>query len=298
MAVSQLGYLGFEVKDLAAWEKFATQVLGLTVADRRADGALLLRMDGHAYRFIVEPGAADDLSLLGWEIADEPTLLALAATLREAGTDVTEAPPADAAARRVARLFRFRDPSGIPSELYCGPTLAADAFTSPVVRSGFVADALGLGHLVVTATDRDASRAFYTKLMGFRPSDRIVADVHGYKADIEFLHTNPRHHSLAFGDAQRKRLHHFMLEARTMDEVGLAFDRALKGGVRIMQTLGRHPNDRMFSFYAKTPSGFQFEFGWGGREIDDATWQTTQYDHISEWGHPPPQFLAPPPPQK
>ena len=37
-----------------------------------------------------------------------------------------------------------------------------------------------------------------------------------------------------------------------------------------MQTLGRHPNDRMFSFYAKTPSGFQFEFGWGGREVDDA----------------------------
>jgi 2,3-dihydroxybiphenyl 1,2-dioxygenase len=165
------------------------------------------------------------------------------------------------------------------------------------VRGGFVADELGLGHLVITATDRDASRAFYTELLGFRATDRIIADVHGYKADIEFFHTNARHHSLAFGDAQRKRLHHFMVEARTMDEVGLAFDRALKGGIRIMQTLGRHPNDRMFSFYAKTPSGFQFEFGWGGREVDDATWQTTQYDQVSEWGHHPPQFLAPPPPQ-
>ena len=48
-----------------------------------------------------------------------------------------------------------------------------------------------------------------------------------------------------------------------MDDVGLAFDRALRGGVRITQTLGRHPNDRMFSFYAKTPSGFHFELGWG-----------------------------------
>jgi 2,3-dihydroxybiphenyl 1,2-dioxygenase len=295
--ISQLGYLGFEVKDLAAWEKFATQVLGLTVADRRADGALALRMDGHAYRFLIEPGAADDLALLGWEVADEATLLALAAKLREAGTDVTEAPAADVEARRVQRLFRYRDPSGIPSELYVGPTLAADAFVSPLVRAGFVADALGLGHLVITATDRDASRKFYTELLGFRASDRIIADVHGYKADIEFLHTNARHHSLAFGDAQRKRLHHFMVEARVMDEVGLAFDRALRGGVRIMQTLGRHPNDRMFSFYAKTPSGFQFEFGWGGREIDDSTWQTTLYDHVSEWGHHPPQFLAPPPPQ-
>jgi 2,3-dihydroxybiphenyl 1,2-dioxygenase len=210
---------------------------------------------------------------------------------------VSEGSRDDAAARGVKRLFRYRDPSGIPSELYVGPTLAAEPFKSTVVRSGFVADALGLGHLVITANDRDASRKFYTELLGFRLSDQIIANVHGYKADIEFFHTNSRHHSLAFGDAQKKRLHHFMLEARSMDEVGLAFDRALRAGVRIMQTLGRHPNDRMFSFYAKTPSGFQFEFGWGGREVDDATWNPTTYDHISEWGHHPPQFLVPPPPQ-
>ena len=60
-----------------------------------------------------------------------------------------------------------------------------------------------------------------------------------------------------------------------------------------MQTLGRHPNDGMCSFYAKTPSGFQFELGWGGREVDDATWAPTTYDHISEWGHHPPSSLAP-----
>jgi hypothetical protein len=67
--------------------------------------------------------------------------------------------------------------------------------------------------------------------------------------------------STSAGDRQKKRLHHFMLEVGSMDDVGLAFDRALRKGVRIMQTLGRHPNDRMFSFYAKTPSGFQFELG-------------------------------------
>jgi hypothetical protein len=83
-----------------------------------------------------------------------------------------------------------------------------------------------------------------------------------------------------------------MLEARSMDDVGLAFDRTLKDGLKIMHTLGRHPNDRMFSFYAKTPSGFQFEFGWGGREVDDATWVPGEYHQISEWGHHPPQFLT------
>ena len=75
-----------------------------------------------------------------------------------------------------------------------------------------------------------------------------------------------------------------------MDDVGLCYDRTIRGGHRIMQTLGRHPNDRMFSFYAHTPSGFQFEYGWGGREIDPQTWQSTTYDCISEWGHHPPQI--------
>jgi hypothetical protein len=52
----------------------------------------------------------------------------------------------------------------------------------------------------------------------------------------------------------------------------------------------------MVSFYALTPSKFQFEFGWGGRVIgqdEDAAWQTSTYDHISEWGHHPPMVYAP-----
>jgi hypothetical protein len=47
----------------------------------------------------------------------------------------------------------------------------------------------------------------------------------------------------------------------------------------------------MLSFYALTPSGFQFEFGWGGRKVDDATWETTTYSQVSEWGHHPPQVV-------
>ncbi len=84
-----------------------------------------------------------------------------------------------------------------------------------------------------------------------------------------------------------------MLEVKSFDDVGLCYDRTLKARLPIMQTLGRHPNDKMFSFYAMTPSGFQFEYGWGGRQIDDATWEPTTYDCISEWGHHPPQALVP-----
>ena len=55
---------------------------------------------------------------------------------------------------------------------------------------------------------------------------------------------------------------------------------------RVGVTLGRHTNDFMTSFYARTPSSFMIECGWGGREIDPATWQPVEmHDGPSLWGH-------------
>ncbi len=159
------------------------------------------------------------------------------------------------------------------------------------MRSGFVTGELGLGHVAISTHDKAETLAFYRDVLGFALSDHIVCEYYGYPVDMVFLHTNPRHHTLAFGGRHSKRLHHFLIEASDFDEVGRAYDRALASGVTIMNTLGRHPNDHMFSFYGFTPSGFQFEFGWGGRLVDDATWAPTTYDRISDWGHHPPAAL-------
>jgi 2,3-dihydroxybiphenyl 1,2-dioxygenase len=287
----KLGYLGFQVKDLEAWRSFGTEVLGLGLGERGTEGGFSLRMDDHAARFFIEPGPADDMFVMGWEAPDGATLEQLVLRARGAGVDVTEGSAEEAARRKVERLAKLADPGGVPLELFVGPKREA-AFRSAVVRSGFVTGAQGMGHAVISAEAQAQSLSFYTDVLGFRLSDRIVCEVFGYPVDIAFLHTNSRHHSVAFGNKQKKRLHHFMIEAGGFDEVGLAMDRVLRAGLSIVQTLGRHPNDRMFSFYAKTPSGFQFEFGWGGREVDDATWKPTTYDHISEWGHHPPQVLT------
>lgn len=297
--VTQLGYLAFDVSDLDAWERFGTEVLGMTVGKRFADG-FTLRLDSHASRLFVrkaaEGGPVDDLAVLGLQVDDAAALAEVTARLRAAGRDVTEATADELALRGVAGMVKYVDPGGVPSEVFWGPELAKEPFASRVVPNGFVAEAQGLGHLVINAASQAESKAFYEDVLGFRLSDRIVANVHGYAVDIAFFHAEgatSRHHTVAFGERQKKRLHHFMVEVRTFDDVGLGFDRTLRAGLRIMQTLGRHPNDRMFSFYARTPSGFHFEYGWGGRSVDDTTWQPTTYDHISEWGHHPPEFLVP-----
>jgi 2,3-dihydroxybiphenyl 1,2-dioxygenase len=291
-AVKQLGYLVFEVSDLAAWERFGTQVLGLQLVDQRPDAGFGLRMDGYRQRFFVERGPADDLVGIGWEVEGPAELGQMIDRLRNAGHDVTECAAEEAAKRNVEALIRFSDPAGNPVEVFHGPKMATEPFVSDVVRSGFVAGEQGFGHVVVVSKDMDEHEAFYATMFGLKLSDYIRCEYFGHKIDVTFMHANARHHSLAFGGAQLKRIHHFMVQAKSIDEVGMCYDRFLFSGGMVHQTLGRHPNDKMFSFYGYTPSGFHFEFGAGAIEIDDETWETKTHGKVSEWGHHPPQLLT------
>jgi hypothetical protein len=51
--------------------------------------------------------------------------------------------------------------------------------------------------------------------------------------------------------------------------------------------IGEHPNDRMVSFYAQTPSGIHVEFGCNGLRVDEARWVPQVHQGISLWGHKP-----------
>jgi hypothetical protein len=78
-----------------------------------------------------------------------------------------------------------------------------------------------------------------------------------------------------------------MVEANQLDDVGASYERALAAGAPIANHLGRHFNDRMFSYYVVSPLGFFVEVGEGGLEIDDATWQIEHVDRFHSWGHRP-----------
>ncbi|MGD8605782.1 MAG: VOC family protein [Myxococcales bacterium] len=290
--VKQLGYLAFEVADLDAWEAFATQILGLKVVDRRGKQGFSLRMDGHRQRFFVDGGPADDLTAIGWEVEGPSELADIRNRLSAAGHHVSEGSPEQASQRHVEALIRFEDPAGNSNEVYYGPAMADEPFVSQLVASGFVADDQGLGHVVVLSRDQAEHEEFYSKMLGLKLSDYIRCQYFGHDIDVTFMHANARHHSLAFAKGQHKRIHHFMVQARSVDEVGRCYDRFLFAGGMVHQTLGRHPNDKMFSYYGYTPSGFHFEFGSGAIEIDDAIWKVETHRKVSEWGHHPPQLLT------
>jgi biphenyl-2,3-diol 1,2-dioxygenase len=282
--VSALDYIELGVSDPAAWRVFAEEVLGL--ACEPAGDALHLRMDADAWRIRIVATGEDDVRALGFRVEDAASVAAITERLERSGVPVREASAADRAARGVDGLWYCSDPGGLRIELFTGKRPTAGPFVSPQGVRGFVTGAMGFGHVVLMMPDAARADAFFRNGLGMTLSDQITLGPPGRQILLTFLHCNPRHHTLAFAQAPApKRLNHFMVQASEMDDVGCALDRAAAAGTPISSSLGKHTNDRMTSFYARTPSGFDVEFGWGGIEVDDATWSPTHYDSGSLWGH-------------
>ncbi len=285
---TRLAYIGIEASDLTAWGDFARGVCGFDV--EAVDGALACRLDERARRIVIAPGGRDDLAFAGFEVDTDGELEQRVAMLRSAGVAVSAGSDAEAVLRGVTRFFRFSDPNGTPFELAVGARTADAAFTSSLVANGFVTGDGGLGHIVLATTDRPASERFCIDFLGAALSDHISDQAGPLRITVGFLHLNPRHHSIAYAGlpvALPRRLNHFMVEAASLEDVGLAYDRARAAGVPMSRTLGQHPNDRVVSFYCRTPSGFDLEFGWGGLRIEASPWTPGRYERFSTWGHQP-----------
>lgn len=281
--VANLAYAGFVSPAAEEWRVFGPEILGAELADDAGDGAVRLRIDDKAWRLAVHPGEADDVAYLGWAIgADERT--ALIARLEQQGIDV-ETDDELAAARSVGSLATFVDPFGFCHELVDGLADAAPFSPGRDLEGSFVTGEQGVGHVVLLVPDLDLAEAFYADVLGLVISDYVQAG----GLDLRFYHCPgdaSRHHALALGLVPGMvGFHHLMIELTAVDDVGRGLDLAKAAGLPIAMDLGRHPNDLMTSFYVRTPSGFDLEYGTGGVTIDDAAWETETYDALSIWGH-------------
>lgn len=280
MAVTALGYIGVRSDRLDDWTDFAGKLLGMQRIDR-GPGALAFRMDDQAQRLIIADEPGETLAFMGWEVEARSDLDAYAARLEAAGTAVRRAPAALADRRFVEEMIVFDDPMGNRVELFWKPMIASDPFVPGRPITGFKTGPMGMGHAVLHVKDVEVMLPFYRDLLDFRVSDYGL-DPYG----LYFFHVNRRHHSFAMVGSGRQGFHHFMVEFNHLDDVGQGFDLACLEEGRVAYTLGRHTNDYMTSFYANSPSGFFVESGWGGRQIDPATWEPHETsDGPSFWGH-------------
>lgn len=286
--IQALAYVVAETTDLTQWQQYSEQVLGLAVS--ATGNGLHLKADERKFRIAVVKGAADRYIASGWEVANAQDFADTVTTLEKAGVKVERGNDALKQSRCVTDLVTFTDPSGNLHELTYGYIGGESSFVSPIAVSGFKTGAQGIGHTVLPAAqDFDGTLKLFRDVLGFG-----LSDVFNFKPAPEapnmriyFLHAaSGRHHSLALAEMPNPAgCVHIMLEVNSMTEVGLAYDRLSKQGVKLMATLGQHENDKMTSFYMMTPSNFALEYGWGGITVDPQTWQTTETKQVSIWGH-------------
>jgi biphenyl-2,3-diol 1,2-dioxygenase len=291
----ELAYLGVEVTDVPGLAAVLEGVAGLVPGEPH-DGVSTWRNDDRVQRILVAEGPADDATVIGFEASSSPAAAEIAERLDAVGYDVAAAGDAECASRRVEGMWRAVSPWGTPVEIVHGLAAAdsGESFRSELVPGGFKTDGVGFGHCVFMVADAQDAHRFVVDGLGMRQTDWLDLTVApGVVMSGRFYHSNPRHHTLALvcppGPPPPKKLHHVMFETLERDDVGAAFDRAFAAGHPIPNGLGKHDNDKMFSFYTMTPAGFQVEVGHGAREVG-ADWNENRaYDSISLWGHQPVQ---------
>jgi 3,4-dihydroxy-9,10-secoandrosta-1,3,5(10)-triene-9,17-dione 4,5-dioxygenase len=289
--IKALAYVVAESTQLSNWRAFGEQTLGTASADA-PDGGLYLKMDDRAFRIAVQKGAEDRYYASGWEVGGPEAFAEVVAALEKAGVKLARGGEALCAARKVQDLVTFNDPAGNRHEVVWGFVTDFQRFVSPAGVPGFVTGEQGMGHTVLPAAAKfDETYAFFRDVLGFGLSDifrhKLGPTPDAPVARIYFLHCgNPRHHSLALFEAPSPSgCIHIMVEVPSMDDVGRAYDRMQKNGVKLMATLGRHVNDQMVSFYMNTPSNFALEYGYGGLQVDWSRHVAFETTAVSLWGH-------------
>lgn len=281
MSLHTLSYVGFNAPDLDDWRRYATGVLGMEVADHTAE-TLRLRMDDKHHRMAIHKAAAPGFAYSGWDVGTRAELDRLTAELTALGYPASDGTAEECAFRKVVEMRSFTDPGGNRVELFYGQ-LSGCPFKPARQFGGFKTGDLGIGHIVFMTRHMDAMMAFYG-ILGLTVSDYIY--IKPVQSRAYFMHLNARHHSFALLSGPHEAFHHIMIEVNTLDDVGMANELALRQGRKVTMSLGKHTNDHVVSFYTMTPSGFELEYGCGGRIIDDPDqWQVVEYDDISYWGH-------------
>ncbi len=287
-----LGYIVVETLKLADWKRFGRDAIGMHVDDSLPD-TVRFRLDDNECRFLLTCGAAEDVAALGWQIDDHETFDEVVGRVSAHGVPITEGTAEEASLRGVERMVRFPGPNGLAQEIFTRARPGASPLAM-VTKGGFVTGESGLGHVALTTKKPHQVRGYYDTVFDARLSDYIDETISGVKFKIRFLRVNERHHSVAIAAANRlpinpirTRVQHVNVQMANLDDMTASYQRVKQLGFDMALGVGQHTNDKELSYYALTPSGFEWEVGWNPVVVDEKTWEPTTYRGISIWGHTP-----------
>lgn len=287
-----LGYAVVETEKFADWRRFGRDAIGMHLDEALPD-VMRFRLDENECRFLLRRGPAEDVTTLGWQVDDHGTFDEVLSRVTRNGVPVTEGSVEEAALRGVERLVRFPGPNGLAQEIFTRAR-TIDTPLAMAAHGGFVTGESGMGHVALTTKKPHQVRGYYDTVFDARLSDYIDETISGLKFKIRFLRVNERHHSVAIAAVNglplnpiRTRVQHVNVQVAELDELTASYQRVKDLGFDMALAMGQHTNDKELSYYAMTPSGFEWEVGWNPIVVDENTWEPTTYQGISIWGHTP-----------
>ena len=286
-----LGYVVIDTEKFADWKRFGRDAVGMHVDDLTPD-VMRFRLDANECRVLLRRGPAEDVVALGWQLDDHAGFDEICRRVVDHGVPAEVGTDDEAAIRGVERFVRFPGPNGLAQEIFTTARTAAPP--GDLAGSGFVTGAGGLGHVALTTKRPHLMRGYFSHVFDARLSDYIDETINGLKLKIRFLRVNERHHSVAIASANllpvnpvRTRVQHVNVQVAALEDMVASYQRVRALGFEIALSPGQHTNDKELSYYARTPSGFEWEVGWNPIVIDECTWQPSTHQGISIWGHTP-----------
>jgi catechol 2,3-dioxygenase-like lactoylglutathione lyase family enzyme len=224
-----LHYLQFGSPQPERLAQFAYDAIQMTV--RREGADWICTAPGRL--LVYSPGEPKTLLSAGYAVDNPAVLEALKGRLAAHGVTLEAAPLPFFEEDAVT----FRDPDG-NCMCFGRPRAMRPAAEGLPAR---------LQHVVVASTDAERMTRFYTDVVGFRLSDRVLDD----QADLRtsFMRSDQEHHSLAVFKADTCRLDHHCYETTSWNLMRDWADHFSEAGLTLQWGPGRHgPGNNLFLF--------------------------------------------------
>ncbi|MCD9029834.1 VOC family protein [Luteimonas sp. BDR2-5] len=267
-------YVRLGTRDLDGATRYATEVLGLEIGERRGD-AVYFRSNQREHTLCYVAGDPAD-QVVAFEVDTQAELDAAAAQLEAIGHRVHVGSAAEAELRKVRGFVAFDDPTGNRIELAWRPAMAGRRY-----HGSRDAGITGFSHIGLCTTDAARDERFWTTVCNARVSDRI--------GDAPLLRIDEIHHKIALFPTTRKGIQHINHQVASTDDVQRSCNFIRGRGIPVVFGPGKHPTSSARFLYFEGPDGMVFEYSSGVSTIaDELLYRERQFEFgprgFCEWG--------------
>ncbi len=266
MAVMRLGFVQVRETDLDKASEYYTNVLGLQEVTRQDGKRYFKCWDEYDHHSMVIENGGLGLVKMGYKVESQDDLAQIENAAETFGLKVNRVSAGENLGQ--GQAIRCILPSEHVLELYAEAeqlgtqvgVLNPDPW--PSGQAGIAPSRLD--HMLVTAEDVQANVDFFTQVLGFRMSERIVPDQNSDELLGAFLFCSNKAHDIAFVKGPNGKLHHYAFWLDSWNDILRAGDTLARNNLKIDMGPTRHGITRGTTIYFFGPNGNRNEVFSGG----------------------------------